>query len=45
VHALRSTADTPEGDTSFPVAQRRKPGGDPVDPVQIEKDHRRDGDS
>jgi putative heme transporter len=36
IHALRETPAVPEGD--FPVAHKEKPGGDPVDPVQIEKD-------
>jgi putative heme transporter len=34
IHALRQTPAVPEG--NFPVAQRDSPGGDPIDPVQLE---------
>jgi predicted PurR-regulated permease PerM len=36
IHALRQTPAVPEG--SFPVAHKDEPGGDPIDPVQLEKD-------
>lgn len=38
VHAMRSTPATPEGDGDFPVAHREKPGGDVIDPVQLERE-------
>jgi predicted PurR-regulated permease PerM len=40
VHALRQTSALPEG--NFPVAHKEKPGGDPIDPVQLEKDRATD---